>query len=166
MCRDVAGQRQFVALLATAAAAEPRRVIPLFAIRADFYGELADLPGFASLLEAGHTLLGPPTQSELRNAIEGPVTASGLAIEPALTERVLASLADAPGSLPLLSHALHETRKIRAGRTLALTGYLRSGGIHGAIAQTAERTFAEIKPAEQEACPALMLRLTALGDGT
>jgi len=165
MSRGRDDQTQFAALLRHAMSAEPRRVVPIFSVRADFYGELAGLPGFAGLLEAGHVLLGPPASRDLRRAIEGPVQAAGLSIEPGLTERVLADLADAPGALPLLSHALHETWKIRAGRTLALSGYLRSGGIRGAIAQTAERVFATLNPDEQVACRDLMLRLSAPGEG-
>ncbi|MBK7723987.1 MAG: hypothetical protein IPI33_01680 [Dehalococcoidia bacterium] len=165
MCHDRGQQRQFAALLAHAMAADPQRVIPVFAVRADLYGELGSLPGIAQMLERGHMLLGPPAPADLRDAIEGPVRAAGLAIEPELTERILTDLGDAPGALPLLSHALHETWKIRAGRTLALAGYLRSGGIRGAIAQTAERVFAELQPGERAACQELMLRLTVLGEG-
>jgi DNA-binding CsgD family transcriptional regulator/WD40 repeat protein len=164
MCRDRVRQQRFVALLVEAMAAQPARIIPIFAVRADFYGEVGSLPELAPLLERGHVLLGPPTQEDLRRAIEGPIAASGLAIEPELTERVLTDLEDAPGALPLLSHAMHETWKIRAGRTLALAGYLRTGGIRGAIAQTAERVFASLSPAEQSACRALMLRLTVVDE--
>ena len=44
-----------------------------------------------------------------------------------------------PGALPLLSHALYETWARRDGRILTLDGYREAGGVHGAIARTAER---------------------------
>ena len=83
------------ALLAHAMAADPPRVIPVFAVRADLYGELGSLPGIAQMLERGHMLLGPPAPADLRDASEGPVRAAGLAIEPELTERILTDLGDA-----------------------------------------------------------------------
>ena len=46
-----------------------------------------------------------------------------------------------PGALPLLSHALLTTWQRRRGRNLTISGYIASGGIRGAIAETAEAVF-------------------------
>ena len=46
-----------------------------------------------------------------------------------------------PGALPLLSHALAETWAHREGRTLTVAGYHASGGIHGAVAKSAELVY-------------------------
>ncbi|MEP6896606.1 MAG: WD40 repeat domain-containing protein, partial [Chloroflexota bacterium] len=67
---------------------------------------------------------------------------------------------------PLLSHALLETWKRRAGHTLTLKGYADAGGVHGAIAHTAESMYQNLSPAEQAITHNIFLRLTELGEGT
>jgi hypothetical protein len=72
-----------------------------------------------------------------------------------------------PGALPLLSHALLETWKRRRGRTLTLSGYTSSGGVRGAIAETAEAVFADRFTQDQRAIARrIFLRLTELSDET
>jgi len=58
-------------------------------------------------------------------------------------EGILRDVVGEPGGLPLLSHSLLETWKRRSGRMLTLIGYLQSGGVHGAIAKTADTVFNE-----------------------
>ena len=71
---------------------------------------------------------------------------------------------DEPGALPLLSHALAETWARREGRVLTVAGYRDTGGVHGAVARTAERLY-EALPADQQATArALLLRLVEVGD--
>ena len=46
----------------------------------------------------------------------------------------------------MLSHALLETWKRREGNTLTVAAYTASGGIRGAVAQSAERVYVSIPP--------------------
>jgi hypothetical protein len=72
-----------------------------------------------------------------------------------------------PGALPLLSHALLSTWERRRGRTMTLDGYYSSGGVRGAIAETAENVFNDQLNAQQkELAHDIFLRLTELGEGT
>ena len=57
-----------------------------------------------------------------------------------------------PGALPLLSHALRETWKRREGRTLTVAGYRATGGIRGAVAQSAERLYARVDASSGTCC--------------
>jgi type II secretory pathway pseudopilin PulG len=66
----------------------------------------------------------------------------------------------------LLSHALLETWKRRAGHVLTLKGYAEAGGVHGAIAHTAESVYQNLTPEEQGIARDIFLRLTELGEGT
>jgi hypothetical protein len=54
----------------------------------------------------------------------------------------------------------------RSGRTLTLKGYAEAGGVHGAIAHTAESVFARLSPEQQALARRIFLRLTELGEGT
>jgi hypothetical protein len=102
----------------------------------------------------------------LRQAIEEPVRRVGLSFEPGLVDKILNDVANQPGALPLLEHALLELWKRRQGRTLTLDGYRESGGVTGAIAKTAEEIFKSFHPVEQRIVRRIMLRLTQLGEGT
>ncbi|MFJ8692781.1 WD40 repeat domain-containing protein, partial [Streptomyces roseolilacinus] len=109
--------------------------------------------------------VGPLTAEELRGAIVRPAAASGLIVERALTARLVEEVAGEPGGLPLLSHALLETWRRRRGRTLTLEGYHAAGGLHGAIAQTAEDLYTDLTPAQAEAARRVLLSLITPGDG-
>jgi WD40 repeat protein len=67
----------------------------------------------------------------------------------------------------LLSHALLATWERRRGRTFTLEGYHASGGVRGAIAETAESVFTDqLNQAQQDLARDIFLRLTELGEGT
>ncbi len=91
----------------------------------------------------------------------------GSLLEPGLVELAVRDAGDRASTLPHLSHALQETWSRREGSTLTVEGYGASGGIPGAIAQSAERVFRSLAPQEQEVCRSLMQRLLDRGaDGT
>jgi WD40 repeat protein/class 3 adenylate cyclase len=164
LCRDEEERREFIDALLEAAAHGARVVIVL---RADFYGHCATYPRLASVLEKRQALVGPMTEEELRRAIERPAEHAGLLLEPGVVEGILRDVVGRPGALPLLSHSLLETWKRRSGRMLTLIGYLQSGGVQGAIAQTAETVYRDALSAEQQALARnVFLRLTELGEGT
>jgi hypothetical protein len=88
-------------------------------------------------------------------------------LEPGLADLLLHDVGHEPGALPLLSHALLETWQRRRGRMLTLSGYTSSGGVRGAIAETAEAVFADKFTQEQRAIARrIFLRLTELSDET
>ena len=86
------------------------------------------------------------TTEELRRAIEEPARRGHWEFEPGLVDLILRDVGDEPGALPLLSHALLETWKRRAGHMLTLKGYADAGGVHGAIAHTAESVYQNLSP--------------------
>ncbi len=163
---DVTERGRFVDALLGAAAAPGGPVLVVIAMRADFFGFAASVPGLAAALEASTSLLGPMDEDALRSAIEGPARIAGLKIEPGLAELMLRDVAGEPGSLPLLSHALLETWKRRADRTLTFAGYRECGGVRGAIARTAEAVYLGLDAGQQQLTRSVFVRLTELGEGT
>jgi DNA-binding SARP family transcriptional activator/WD40 repeat protein len=133
-------------------------------IRADRTGDLSGHPELARLVEHGLILLGPLTEHGLRRAIEGPAAQAGLHVEAGLVELLVHDVLGEPAALPLLSHVLRRTWEHREGRTLTVDGYRATGGVRGAVAQTAEALFHELGAAEQEALRELMTRLIGLDD--
>ncbi|MEN8649519.1 hypothetical protein ABCR94_02405 [Streptomyces sp. 21So2-11] len=165
LCHDPSERTAFINLLATARTPDSRlRVI--VAVRADFYGQCAEHPALASALRDACLLVGPMSPAQLREAIVGPATAAKLIVERALTARIVADVADEPGGLPLMSHALLETWRRRRGRTLTEASYDAIGGVRGAIAHTAEEVYTGFSPDQARTARALLLRLISPGDGT
>ncbi|MGW0549021.1 nSTAND1 domain-containing NTPase, partial [Streptomyces altiplanensis] len=184
LCADEAERRAFVsALCALATPAEgdtgrPPGVVVL-GVRADFSGRCLDHPELAAVFSHGLFALGPMTGAELRESITRPAERAGLSLEPGLVGLLLRDvgaggtgrggqddLAPAsPGALPLLAHALLVTWQQRTDRTLTVAGYETTGGIHGAVARTAEDVFTRLLPAEQEMARRVLVRLVQVGAG-
>lgn len=138
-----------------------RRVI--VAVRADFLSTCAAEPAIGPLFAEGVHLVGPLTPRGLRSAIEEPAALAGLRLEPGLVELILRDAAGAPGVLPHVSHALVETWSRREGSTLTVEGYENSGGISGAIAQSADHLYLSLDPVARATCRSTFLRLVAIG---
>ncbi|GAA1061061.1 hypothetical protein GCM10009573_24880 [Agromyces bracchium] len=147
--------------LIAGAVAVGRRVI--VAVRADFLSACAAEPAIGSLFAESVHLVGPLTPEGLRSAIEDPAALAGLRLEPGLVELILRDAAGAPGVLPHVSHALVETWSRREGSTLTVAGYEASGGISGAIAQSADRLYLSLGPDARATCRSTFLRLVEIG---
>ncbi|MFD7664272.1 helix-turn-helix domain-containing protein [Streptomyces sp. NPDC059788] len=168
-CEDPHERRAFVAALCAAARHAPCAVV--LCVRADFYGACLDHPPLAPALSAGIFALRPMSVPEVRAAITRPAREAALELEPGLEELLLSDLGihedDGPvagGALPLLAHALLATWQQRSGRTLTVAGYRLTGGLHGAVATTAERVHAGLDPAERRAARQVLLRLVQVGE--
>jgi WD40 repeat protein/class 3 adenylate cyclase len=163
LCRDEEERRAFIDALLYAVEAEGGRTVVVPTIRADFYGRCAEYPALAAQMSDG-LLVGPLSEAELRAAIERPAEVVSLRLEPGLADLILDDVSGEPGALPLLSHALLETFARRRGHTLTLSGYAASGGVAGAIAQTADTLYGNLDGDEQALARGIFLRLTELGE--
>ncbi|WP_435281379.1 nSTAND1 domain-containing NTPase [Streptomyces koelreuteriae] len=165
LCHDPAERARFIDLLLSARQPESRLRV-LLAVRGDFYGRCAEHRDLADALRDANLLAGAMSRAELRAAVVKPAQAAGLTVERALTARLVEEVADAPGGLPLLSHALLETWRRRRGKTLTLAGYEAAGCLDGAIARTAEEVYGRFTDDQATAARRVLLRLVAPGDGT
>ncbi|MGO1056126.1 nSTAND1 domain-containing NTPase [Crossiella sp. CA198] len=141
----------------------PRLVL---SVRADFYPRCAEHPELAALLAGNQVLVGPMNAEELRAAVSRPAAVTGLSVERALLATVAQEAKGHSGLLPLLAHALFETWRRRRGTVLTLAGFEASGGINGAVVQTAEAAYGALAPARRRLAADLLLRLLAIEEGT
>lgn len=155
LCRDPIERARFFAQLTSHADEAPLIV----ALRADRFGELSAHPEFARLVERGLYVLKSMDGADLRAAIEGPARQAGLLLEPGLVDLLIRDVEGEPGALPLLSHALRQTWRGREGRTLTVAGYQASGGIRGAVAQSAEQVYEQAPEDQRPILRDLLLRL-------
>ncbi|WP_165818437.1 ATP-binding protein [Frankia canadensis] len=176
LCADERERTAFIRALVAAArgdGADSPPAVVVLGVRADFYGWCAAHPELVDALQRGQVVVGPMTAAEVRDAIVRPAETVGLAVEPGLVDLMVHDLGASedgvvadPGSLPLLAHALRATWQERENGTLTVAGYLRVGGLRGAIARTAEETFGAFDAAGQDLAWQIMLRLVRFGDGT
>lgn len=159
LCEDPEETRVFLDTLTHETAHRPVVV----ALRADHLADLTAHTAFSRLVERGLYLVGGLDEAGLRQAVVGPARQAGLLLEPGLVDVLLTEVRDDPGALPLLSHALLETWKRREGNTLTVDGYRATGGIQGAVAQSAELLYAQVEPGLREALRDLVLRLLSPG---
>jgi WD40 repeat protein len=164
-CTDHSERLTFVTLLANAAPA-----LVVIAVRADFYAACTELPPLARMLARGHVVLGPLGADGLRRAITEPAEQAGLIVEPGLTEVLLRDLGVGrtdragyePGALPLLAHALRATWERREGERLTVEAYRAAGGIHHAVAETAERIYLGLDGAGRNRLRVVLLSLVTI----
>jgi WD40 repeat protein/class 3 adenylate cyclase len=166
LCRDEFEREAFIDNLLTTLDQSDSKVTIILTLRADFYAHLAQYPELRDAVAKQQEYIGPMNTDELRRAIEEPVKRGHWEFEAGLVDLILRDVGDEPGALPLLSHALLETWKRRAGHKLTLKGYADAGGVHGAIAHTAENVYQNLSTEEQIITRNLFLRLTELGEGT
>ena len=173
LCHDEMERIAFIEKLLFSAQNPSKKITVIIALRADFYSHCAQYPLLRQTVSAEQEYIGQMTAEELRRAIEEPARRGGWELEPGLVDVLLNDIGlkgtsePEPGALPLLSHALLATWERRRGRTFTLDGYHASGGVRGAIAETAESVFTDqLNQAQQELARDVFLRLTELGEGT
>lgn len=170
LCRNEMEQHAFVENVLTAALQSDGKSLVVIAMRADFYAHCARFDLLRQAVSSHQEYIGPMSMDDLRRAIEEPAKRGHWEIEPGLVEVLLHDVgadvgrAPEPGALPLLSHALLETWQRRRGHTMTLGGYIASGGVRGAIAETAETVFYDkLDQRQRDIARQIFLRLTELG---
>ncbi|MEV7414767.1 DNA-binding protein [Streptomyces sp. NPDC089919] len=164
LCRDPAERALFVKELLAAAGQDGARVRVVLGVRADFYAPCLGDPALAAAVREASLPVTPMSREELRRAIVAPAAARSAVVERALTARLVEELHGDPAALPLLSHALLETWRRRTARRLTLEAYEAAGGVHGAIARTAEATYGGFDPGQAATARRILLRLVSPGE--
>jgi len=173
-CPDEAERRAFIAALcAIAGVGGGGPAVPVvIVLRADFYamaiGESALLP----VLAGSQVVVGPMTPDEVRRAVVEPARIAGCEVDDELVEVLIRDLTPhgAPpgeldaGALPLLSHALSVTWHRAARRRLTVGDYLATGGVAGAVAQSAEAVLAALPGRQQQLTGRMFLRMVNVDD--
>jgi tetratricopeptide (TPR) repeat protein len=166
LCRDEQERKQFLDNLLYAASIPDGRSAVLLTMRSDFYSRCAAYAELSTRIAAQQFLVSPMDLDGLRQAIEEPAWRVGLEFEQGLVATVLDDVANEPGALPLLEHALLELWERRRGLMMTLEAYRESGGVQGAIARRAEAIYGAFSAEQQETVRCIMMRLTQLGEGT
>ena len=119
-------------------------------------------------MERDQLVVGPMPEAGLRRAITGPAEASGLRVDSALIDAIVAdvrrSRRRAGGAvLPMLSQALMLTWEKREGDRLTGEGYDGAGGVARAVEVSAEAVYAGLPEDQQAIARDVFRRMTAVG---
>ena len=170
-CAEEGQRRAFIAALHAAATTghgpdQAPAALVVLGVRADFEARCADYPQLAGPVQDRY-LVTAMTRRQLRMAITEPAKKADSGVDDDLVEVLLAEVRTGQpgtfgaGMLPLLSHALDQAWRSRAGQALTLADYERTGGIEGAVAGSAQRAYDALTPAQQAAARQVFTRLTA-----
>ncbi|MDQ1745403.1 MAG: hypothetical protein QOE23_3742 [Pseudonocardiales bacterium] len=127
-------------------------------VRADL---LWDVPGLAARLDQRLYPLAALGAPQLRQAIERPAMALGVAFEEGLVEQIVR---DTPaGALPLLQFTLTQLWQTQRHNILTFTGYHSMGGVDGALDRFADQQLRELAHQPDEVVDRVLLRLVRGG---
>jgi WD40 repeat protein len=140
-------------------------------LRSDFLGDLQN-SDFWPVDPSEQVQIGPLRGDDLRDAIRNPAEAVGVAVDPALVERLAADAAGAPGALPMLQEALRRLWRNLERRYLALDSYEILGrdgqnGLVSAISAHADGVLRDEinSDAARAVARRIFLRLIQFGEG-
>ena len=148
----------------------------ILTFRADFYADLMASPLWAQI-QTHRLEVTPLNAGGLRDAIVRPAEQSGVFIESALVERLLADAVGEPGILPLVQETLvllwekieRRFLPLRAYTALVLSrqeyGEPPRTGLQVAIARRADATLHNLPPNCQYIARRIFLRLVQFGEG-
>lgn len=159
-CRDDGERRAFFDAVAVA------KPVVVIGLRSDFYARAADDVALIGALQAGPAVVGPLTHEGLREVIVEPARMRGWTVDDDLVQLLLTELAPAGsrsahdvGALPLLSHALLGTWERARRRRLTVAAYTETGGLAGAVEQSAEKAYSSLTGPQTDIARRIFLRL-------
>ena len=164
MMADAALRRLLLDSLAVAASDPRGRVRVLITLRADYFDRPLEFHDFGALIEAGLVPVAVPSEAGIALAVSRPAQRVGTELEPGLVAEIVRDVANQPGGLPLLQHALTELFERRQGRLLTLEAYVESGGVTGALGRRAEGLFTALSDAHRRAAEQVFLRLVTVDE--
>ena len=162
-----ADRQAFIDNLLYAATVEDGPVLVILTMRADFCGKCARYPSLANAISSHQSLVGPMTDSQLREAILQPAELVRCRFDPGLADLLVREVRDEPGALPLLQFALQELWKRQDVDRFTVDAYRDIGGLRGALERHANGVLQKLGgEAERELCRRILLRLVQPGEGT
>ena len=126
-------------------------------LRADYLGWLAGSPGWHAWLSLN--CCSPRSLRMASRGHRGPGATRGHGAGTGTGRPARPGRAGGTGALPLLSHALVETWAQREGTVMTVAGYRGTGGSTPAVAETAERLYESLSPADRDVLRSVLQRL-------
>jgi len=138
----------------------------LLTLRADFYGYALSDRRWSDALQNAVYNLGPMSRQELERAIAQPAAQTQVQLEPGLLDKLIQATWGQAGRLPLLEFALTELWAQQYAGRLTHRAYDAIGGVEEALANHAERIYAQLQSVDQQRVQRIFVQLVEPGIGT
>ncbi|UQX04538.1 caspase family protein [Streptomyces sp. RerS4] len=173
LCEDARERTAFIRALTELAAVgtTPRTpLVVLLSLTAHSFAACAERPELVRAVTEHQFVVPPLSSREIRAAVTEPARQENLRIEPGLLDLILTDLGHGPASggpertdvvgtsLVHLAQALTATWERRVDGVLTVRGYHDSGGIAGAITQSADAVLRDLDPDQRIVAQQLLLR--------
>ncbi len=135
----------------------------LLTLRADFYGAALSYRPFSDRLQGAVYNLAPMNRAELRAAIDQPAAHRQVRLEAGLTDHLIQTTWDHPGQLPLLEFTLTELWAQQQQGWLTHAAYGAIGGVEAALANHAERVYAQLAGGDRHEMQRIFVQLVQPG---
>ena len=168
LCNDEIIRRSFLDILLASFPASNSQLssaVLVATMRADFLGNALSYRPFADLVQNADIKLGAMNCEELSQVIEKPANKLGVKFADGLVKRILDSVENEPGNLPLLEFALTELWERRKGKELTHTAYEEIGEVQGALTTYANAQYQLLNPSEQKQVQRIFVQLVRPGEG-
>ena len=131
----------------------------LFALRADFLGQVLVQGRFAGLIQEHVLALGALSPAEMARAVEMPAQMQNVFFEPGLVTRLIQDVGDDPGRLPLLQFCLSRLWQEQKDGWITHAAYTEIEELSGALNHYADGVLARLAPEQQRLARRVFLRL-------
>lgn len=133
----------------------------IISIRSDYVANIAQDTRLLRRLSGSTVVLGPPTESEMRRAIEQPAAAAGVSFEPGLVDRIINDIqvAGVRGSLPVLQLLMHSLWERKRSDVITYSDYAEIGSVEGALTGFLEHNWQRFDDTDQARLRRIVPRL-------
>ncbi|MEM6451706.1 MAG: WD40 repeat domain-containing protein, partial [Cyanobacteria bacterium P01_D01_bin.105] len=167
LCKEPEQRQAFINNLLHAASEPTGEVSVVITLRSDFLGETQRQEQLNQVIGSDQSAFVPAmTMAELRRAIAEPAKQAGRPLDDATIDLLVQDTKGREGALPLLQFALARIWDgLSQGKTPATT-YREMGGVGGALAGEAQKTYDRLSDAEKNIAQRVFVGLVQLGEGT
>ncbi|MCL4266734.1 MAG: hypothetical protein KJ069_26380 [Anaerolineae bacterium] len=159
LCQDQARRQAFMdALLYLAQSPENNHMLVL-TMRTDLESNLLRMAEFQTAYAGAQLRVTTMNATELRQAIQQPAELVGLKFEDGLVEQLVSDVLGEPAALPLLQFTLLKLWEKRDRNRVTWQAYTELGGGRDALANSADRLYNNLNPAEQRIARRILLKM-------
>ncbi|MEO1446211.1 MAG: AAA family ATPase, partial [Cyanobacteria bacterium J06635_11] len=167
LCQDAEHRQAFINNLLHAASEPTGEVSVVITLRSDFLGETQRQEQLNQVIGSDQSAVVPAmTTIELRRAIAEPARQAGRPLDESTIDLLVQDTKGREGALPLLQFSLTRIWDgLSEGKTPTTT-YWEMGGVGGALAGEAQKTYERLSDAEKNIAQRVFVGLVQLGEGT
>ncbi|GIK58753.1 MAG: hypothetical protein HND44_13435 [Chloroflexi bacterium] len=159
LCQDQARRQTLIdALLHLVQSPENNHLLVL-TMRTDLESNLLRMAEFHAAFAGAQLRVTTMNATELRQAIQQPAELVGLKFEDGLVEQLVSDVLGEPAALPLLQFTLLKLWEKRERNRVTWQAYTELGGGRDALANSADRLYNNLNPAEQRIARRILLKM-------